>query len=176
MRATHLAPLFLVAAIAACADEAVKATAMLGPTTGNSLTGLASFEQSGDKVELTLSVESAMPGEHGVHIHEMASCDPDGNKYFGHWNPGMAGTHGLAGDASSHAGDVGNVVVGPNGRGGLTTPFRTDRWTIGTGMPNDVVGKVIVVHERRDDLMSQPTGNVGPGIGCGVIRLPAKKE
>ena len=71
----------------------------------------------------------------------------------------MAGPH--------HLGDVGNIEVGPDGKGTVTRT--TDRWTIGDGTSTDVPGKSLVIHGGTDDPKSQPAGNAGSRIGCGVI-------
>lgn len=158
------------------AASVAKAQAKLDPTSAMSMAkGDAKFDQVGNEVVLDLKVEGASPGEHAVHIHEKGDCGTTmdamgmavpGGGAGGHWNPEMM-KHGKFGEGMHHLGDVGNVTVGADGKGTLT--FRTSRWSIGTGMPNDVVGKSVVVHAGKDDFMTDPTGNAGGRIACGVI-------
>ena len=149
--------------------SAKQAIATVGPTSGNSTTGIAIFTQDGDQITLTIEIENASPGLHAVHIHESGDCSsPDGKSAGGHWNPtGVA--HGKWGEDEFHLGDIGNITVGEDGRGSIE--LTTDLWEIGTGSDVDVVGKGIIVHAGADDFTSQPSGNAGARIGCGVILL-----
>jgi superoxide dismutase, Cu-Zn family len=148
-----------------------QATVAVEAKSAATLTGKASFTQKGKDVVFKLDVEKAPPGEHAVHVHEKGDCSsPDGKSAGGHWNPENQ-PHGQWGHDGHHLGDIGNFTVGQNGKGTIT--LTTDKWTIGTGAPNDVVGKAIIVHEKVDDFKTQPTGNAGGRIGCGVIVGPA---
>jgi Cu-Zn family superoxide dismutase len=106
-----------------------------------------------------------------VHIHMMGDCSMDGMAAMGHWNPAMK-MHGKWGMGEFHLGDIGNVTVGADGTGMLT--LSTNLWTVGDGTAmNDVVGHAFMVHMNPDDFVTQPTGNAGARIGCGVIaKLP----
>lgn len=137
---------------------------------GSKLKGKATFTQN-DKGELVLRIDvsDAPPGEHAVHIHDKGDCSsPDGKSAGDHWNPTHMehGKWGAPGE-HHHLGDIGNMSVGPDGKGTIT--LETSKWTAGTGATNDVVGHAIVVHGGLDDFKSQPAGNAGPRIGCGVI-------
>ena len=137
---------------------------------GSKLKGKATFTQN-DKGELVLRIEvsDAPPGEHAVHIHEKGDCSsPDGKSAGDHWNPTHMehGKWGAPGD-HHHLGDIGNMNVDAGGKGTLT--LETSKWTAGGGGVNDVIGHAIVVHGGVDDFKSQPAGNAGPRIGCGVI-------
>lgn len=137
---------------------------------GSKLKGKATFTQN-DKGALVLRIEvsDAPPGEHAVHIHDKGDCtSPDGKSAGDHWNP-MHMEHGKWGAPGDHyhLGDVGNLSVEPNGKGTLT--LETTKWSAGGGGISDVVGHSIVVHGGVDDFKSQPAGNSGPRIGCGVI-------
>lgn len=147
---------------------------------GATLTGKAEFRQKDGAKDVTakIDVEKAPPGEHAVHIHEKGDCSsPDGKSAGGHWNPGSE-AHGQWGHDHFHLGDIGNMKVGEDGKGTIT--LTTDKWTIGGGGPNDVIGKSVIVHEKVDDFTTQPTGNAGNRIGCVVIAeqqgSPAKPE
>ena len=146
-----------------------QAIATIAPTSGNSVTGTAIFTQNGDQITLTIEIQNASPGIHAVHIHENGDCSsPDGKSAGGHWNPtGVA--HGKWGEGEFHLGDIGNITVGEDGTGSIE--LTTDLWEIGTGSDVDVVGKGIIVHADADDFTSQPSGNAGARIGCGVIVL-----
>lgn len=149
------------------ATEAASAKATLQAKSGNTtLAGTATFSGDPGKVSVTLQVTGAPEGSHGVHIHETGDCSAaDAMSAGGHWNPTM-GMHAAPG-ATSHLGDLGNMTVGADGKG--TISLTNAMWEIGTGSTKDVVGKAIVVHAMTDDLMTQPTGNSGGRIGCGVI-------
>jgi Cu-Zn family superoxide dismutase len=114
-----------------------------------------------------LKVQNLPPGQHAAHLHEKGDCSAaDGSSAGGHWNP-MTHEHGKWDNGAHHLGDIGNIEVQPDGSGTVT--LTTDKWTIGTGQPNDIVGKAIIVHEKQDDFQTQPTGNAGGRVGCGVV-------
>lgn len=118
----------------------------------------------GDVVKVTIDVQDAPPGSHGVHVHENGDCSaPDASSAGGHFNPeGMP--HGDLGGAR-HPGDFGNLEVGADGRG--HRELAIDTLTLGPGGLS-VIGRAVVVHERPDDF-SQPNGNAGRRIACGVV-------
>ena len=148
---------------------AKEAVATIAPTSGNSVTGMAIFIQTGDEITLMIEIQNASPGLHGVHIHENGDCSaPDGTSAGGHWNPTDV-EHGKWGEGEFHLGDIGNITVGEDGTGSIE--LTTDLWEIGTGSDIDVVGKGVIVHADADDFVSQPSGNAGARIGCGVIVL-----
>ena len=149
--------------------SAKQAIATIGPTSDSSVTGMAVFTQNGDQITLTIEIQNASPGIHAVHIHENGDCSaPDGTSAGGHWNPTDV-AHGKWGEGEFHLGDIGNITVGEDGTGSIE--LTTDLWEIGTGSDIDVVGKGIIVHADADDFISQPSGNAGARIGCGVIVL-----
>ena len=145
------------------------AVAEIAPASGSQVTGIAVFEQHGEQITLTVEIENASPGLHAVHIHEKGDCSaPDGSSAGGHWNPtGVA--HGKWGEGEFHLGDIGNISVGEDGTGILE--LTTDLWEIGTGSAIDILGKGIIVHADEDDFTTQPSGNAGARIGCGVISI-----
>ena len=146
-----------------------QAIAIINPTSDSTVTGMAVFTQSGNSIELSIEVKNSSPGVHTVHIHENGDCSsPDGKSAGGHWNPTEV-AHGKWGEGEFHLGDIGNITVGDDGSG--TIELSTELWEIGTGSILDVVGKGIIVHAGADDFMSQPSGNAGARIGCGVIEL-----
>lgn len=148
---------------------ALMATATIGETNESGLTGKAVFTQNGDNIKFVISLANASPGEHAVHIHETGDCSaPDGKSAGGHWNPtGVA--HGKWGEGEFHLGDIGNLTANAQGMGKLE--LTTNLWEMNTGSDIDFVGKAIIVHADADDFVSQPSGNAGPRIGCGVIKM-----
>ena len=146
-----------------------QAIATIAPTSGSNVTGMAVFTQNGDQVTVTIEIQNASPGLHAVHIHENGDCSsPDGKSAGGHWNPTDV-AHGKWGEGEFHLGDIGNITVDEDGTGSIE--LTTDLWEIGTGSDIDVVGTGIIVHADADDFISQPSGNAGARIGCGVIVL-----
>jgi len=152
---------------AAAKPGAGEALAELAPKSGSEVTGQAAFFTEGDKVTLSLSIQNLPPGVHAVHIHEHGDCSAeDGSSAGGHWNP-MGHDHGKWNQTPFHMGDLGNVTADEYGNGALS--ITTSLWTIGTGQADDIVGKSIIVHASADDYVTQPTGNAGGRIACGVI-------
>jgi Cu-Zn family superoxide dismutase len=143
-----------------------KATAMIEAKSGSGMKGHAQFLKDGGKVKFSIHIQGATPGEHAVHLHEKGDCsDPEGKSAGGHWNP-TSEAHGKWGTSPFHHGDIGNIV-GPDGKGSLN--IETDLWTIGGNPGTDVIGKAVIVHAAPDDFKTQPTGNAGGRIGCGVV-------
>lgn len=117
------------------------------------------------------------PGQHGIHIHETGECDPSGETPFesagGHFNPTGA-SHGSPEDQDSHAGDLGNLEVDETGTFGAD--FVTDKVTLEPGAENslaDADGSAIIIHAGEDDLETDPSGESGDRVACGVI-FPAE--
>lgn len=148
--------------------------------------GTATFTEGDDGV-VTVEIEGQdLPaGDHGIHVHETGLCDPSGDEPFSsagaHFNP--AGTqHGgpptVSGTpeatATGHAGDLGSITVGTDGTG--MTTVETDRFTLSIGPTSlqDADGSALVVHADPDDLTTDPSGNSGAGIACGVVFPPAE--
>jgi Cu-Zn family superoxide dismutase len=133
------------------------------------LNGTARFDQDGDQVtmKLNLSVPSKANKSVAVHIHEMGDCGEMGKHAGGHWNPTNK-NHGKWGGDSFHSGDIGNVQLDANGNG--TIELKTDLWSIGGDSTKNILNKTIIVHAGVDDYTSQPSGNSGDRIGCGVIQ------
>jgi Cu-Zn family superoxide dismutase len=149
-----------------------KAVAVIESKSDSHVTGKATFREAHGKVTLKLKIEGAEPGTHAVHLHEKGDCTaPDGVSAGGHWNPTHE-DHGKWVTPPFHRGDIGNVEVGADGRGTLT--LTTDLWTIGGAPETDVVGKGIIIHAKADDFTTQPTGNAGGRVGCGVVKRAKK--
>lgn len=143
------------------------ATAKLEPTRGNAVTGKVEFAQRGNMVILTATLSGLTPGPHGFHIHERGDCNsPDAMSAGGHFNP-TGKRHGSPLIPDHHAGDLPMLVADGGGKASLTT--QVEGVTIGGGGPTDIVGRSVVVHAGGDDYSSQPAGNSGPRVACGVI-------
>jgi superoxide dismutase, Cu-Zn family len=154
------------------AGGAAKASAAIESKSGSTVKGLAEFTQEGKKVKLTIHIEGATPGVHAVHLHEKGDCsDPEAKSAGGHWNP-TTESHGKWGSTPFHHGDIGNIEVGADGKGAYSV--ETDLWSIGGDPGTDVVGKAVVIHAAADDFKTQPTGNAGGRVGCGVIAAAGK--
>ena len=146
-----------------------QAGAHIEPLGDNELTGIAVFTDLDDSISLLVEVEGLAPGLYAVHIHENGDCSAaDGSSAGGHWNPTNT-SHGRWGEGEFHLGDLGNIEVETDGIGFLE--LETDLWEMGSGSDIDVVGKSIIVHAGADDFTSQPSGNAGARIGCGVVEM-----
>lgn len=142
------------------------ATATIESRSNSTVTGSARFEQTGNKVKVIVEINGATPGQHGLHIHEKGDCsDPAGKSAGDHFNPSQS-EHGSLDKPMHHAGDFGNMTVGEDGKGKME--FETDTISLAPG-PTAVLNRSIVVHEKPDDTVTQPSGNSGARIGCGVI-------
>jgi superoxide dismutase, Cu-Zn family len=142
------------------------ATAQLKPTQGNTAAGTVRFTQEGTRVNVRVQVSGLTPNqEHGFHVHERGDCSsPDGMSTGGHFNPG-AQPHGPQG-APHHSGDM--PALKADAAGNAQASFQIDGVSIGSG-PADLIGKGVIVHAKPDDYATQPTGNSGARIACGVI-------
>jgi Cu-Zn family superoxide dismutase len=154
------------------AEPAHDAVVQIAPTQGNTVTGSLAATGTPQGVHLTGSIQGLKPdAEFGFHIHEKGDCSaPDGSSAGGHFNPTQA-QHGNPTGSSHHAGDMLNIKSNAEG------VAQVDVTAAGTtlhGDPNtDVMGKAIVVHESPDDYSTQPSGNSGKRVACGVIAAPS---
>lgn len=150
-----------------------RAVADIEEVDGSGLAGTVEFVDIGDAVEIRYNlVGFTTEGMHGFHVHENGSCAPDSagtpaGAAGGHFNP-LASDHGAPSNAPAnrHAGDLGNVEPEATG---AAVGARVDSVLAFTG-PTSLIGKAVVVHAGEDDLASQPSGDAGNRIGCGVIR------
>ena len=147
---------------------APSASARLESRSNSHVTGTAFFSQKDGEVQLVLELTGLTPGEHAFHIHEKGDCSAeDASSAGGHWNP-TAENHGKWGTHPFHRGDVANLTADASGKASLT--FSTSLWSIGGDPTRDIVGHAIVVHAKKDDFTTQPTGDAGGRIACGVIQ------
>ncbi|MBM3116856.1 superoxide dismutase family protein [Jeongeupia naejangsanensis] len=161
----HALMLTAVATLSACSlmpSSTQTAQATLLPTSGQTTTGKVSFRQSGDTLLLDVTLSGLTPGQHGFHVHEKGDCSaPDASSAGGHFNPDKH-LHGSPDAQDHHLGDLGNVVAGADGRVSTSLTIKGVRL-------DQLLGRSLIVHAGADDLKSQPAGNSGARIACGII-------
>jgi superoxide dismutase, Cu-Zn family len=162
-----IASAVLLVACATTPNEPLRATAQLQPTKGSKTFGEATFEQAGDRVHVVVYVQGLKPGqEHGLHIHEVGDCSSgDGMSTKGHFNP-HGKPHARHDSPERHAGDLPSLKAGKNGRAKVDAML--DVISVGPGA-GSIIGRGLIVHADPDDFKTQPTGNAGARIACGVI-------
>jgi Cu-Zn family superoxide dismutase len=152
----------------AAADSPARAHALLAPASDSDVSGTLSFVSSAEGVRITGRIAGLEPGStHGFHIHENGNCSaPDASSAGGHFNP-IQQPHGHPAEGPRHAGDLPNQQA--NAEGVATVDVLAHDVELGTGANTDIVGRAIVVHAKPDDYTSQPSGDSGARIACGVI-------
>jgi Cu-Zn family superoxide dismutase len=172
-RAVSLATIALAAlALPACSNmgqvfsKKQSATAVLAPTKGNSVSGTVNFIQKGDVVLVEAKVNGLKAnGTHGFHIHEKGNCNGDASGAGSHFNPASSQHGGPSGNAR-HGGDLGNLKADASGYAQASLEIRGI--SLGTDA-NSVIGRAVIVHAGMDDQKSQPAGNSGARVACGLI-------
>lgn len=171
----RMLPLSLLAlAVSACAgtharhaEDGVRAARVsLASTQGQLARGELQLRQQADGVHVTGTLQGLKPdAEHGFHVHEKGDCSAlDASSAGGHYNP-TGSAHGNPMSGPHHAGDVPNVRADASGRAQVDVRIGG----VSLGAANDIIGRAIVVHADPDDYASQPAGNSGARIACGVI-------
>ncbi|KHD89049.1 MAG: superoxide dismutase [Bdellovibrio sp. ArHS] len=142
-----------------------RAQAVLKSSHDSKVKGIIHFSE-GEKLKIEILAEGLKPGPHGFHIHEVGDCSKgDFSSAGGHFNPSQ-GHHGSMDSKQRHAGDLGNLMA--NSKGKANTTIVVSDLTLKPGA-NSIIGRSVVIHKDKDDLKSQPAGNSGPRIACGVI-------
>lgn len=163
------APLTPTPADPAAAVEAARtASATLSPTEGHETRGTLQFEPVDGGIRVTGEI-TGLPGgsEHGFHVHETGDCSaPDATSAGGHFNPASR-AHGRVGQGEHHAGDSDNITA--TAAGIAVVDRRLEGATLGDGAATDIIGKGVIVHAKPDDYKTQPTGDAGDRLACGVI-------
>jgi len=149
------------------ASTTTKAIAVLNPTEGNTVQGVVSFTKTDKGIHIQAGIEGLAPGLHGFHIHEYGDCSsPDAASAGGHFNPGKM-PHGAPNAEKHHAGDLGNIGADGAGAARLEVVAKG----ISFDGADSIIGRAMIVHASPDDFTTQPTGNAGARIACGVIGL-----
>lgn len=177
----------LLGTVAACAGSLLTrhpvavAAATLADSAGRTVGTASMWQEAGGLVHVNVEAVTCAPaactglspGGHGLHFHSVGSCVAAATPVFssagGHYNP-LGKAHGLSNPAGPHAGDAPNLVVGADGSGKAS--FTTDRVTLTSGATSllDADGSALVIHAGSDDQTSQPAGNSGGRVACGVLR------
>jgi Cu-Zn family superoxide dismutase len=158
-----------LALVLGCGESAPPAAkAVLVDTQGKKV-GEASLSETPQGVKIVLKVENLPPGLHAFHIHEKGVCGtPDFQSAGGHFNP-LGKKHGLKNPQGPHAGDLPNLNVGADGRGSLEAVATQVTLKAGKNSLFQPGGTSLVIHAQPDDDMTDPAGNAGARIACGVI-------
>ncbi len=143
------------------------ACAVMYPTKDNKVTGVVKFTQLKKGIHIVATFHGLTPGKHGFHVHEYGECtSDDGMCTGGHFNPTNA-PHGAPTDSNVHVGDFGNIIADADGN----AQYNEINYHITLHGPHSIIGRGLIVHADPDDLHTQPTGNSGKRIGCGVIGI-----
>lgn len=144
------------------------ATARLEARSGSQVSGSVTFTQVGELVRVNGEVAGHTPGIKGWHIHQTGDCsDPKAMSTGGHFNP-REHKHGAPSDAARHAGDLGNLVF--NERGTATIDVTVSGISVSRDKADGIIGRALIIHMDQDDLKTDPTGNAGGRVACGVIQ------
>lgn len=167
-----LLPILLIAGACATATdtaEDLRAVATLEGRSGSNASGIVTFTERADgSVRIRADLTNVPPGLHGFHVHEVGDCSaPDASSAGDHFDPGND-PHAGPEAPRHHAGDLGNIEASSSGR--ASKEMVSNDLTVRSGT-RSVVGKAVVLHANPDDLQSQPSGDAGARIACGVVSL-----
>lgn len=149
----------------------LRAVAILRATDGNKASGIVTFTEVADGVRVDAHITGLTPGKHGFHVHEFGDCSSADGTVAGasaagdHFNPAK-NPHGAPDAAQRHEGDMGNIEADASGAAKLNYVDHTLSLHDGA---KSIIGRSVIVHEKADDLKSQPSGDAGERIACGVI-------
>lgn len=149
----------------------VEAIAYLTPTEGNNVNGVVTFIETPQGLRVIAEITGLTPGEHGFHIHEKGDCSaPDAKSAGEHYNPDQK-PHGSPDNGDHHIGDLGNITAD---RSGIA---RHDRvYPISLKGDHGILGKSVIIHSQADDFKTQPSGNAGSRLACGVIQMKTENR
>ena len=149
-------------------DNSKSVTITFESKSGSTVKGTANFIEKNGEVTFTANFTGLKPGEHAIHIHEKSDCSSaDATSTGGHWNPTFK-KHGRWTDYEHHKGDMDNFYA--NEAGNATVLFKTDEWCVGCAdETRNILGKAVIVHEKGDDYVTQPSGNAGARVACSAI-------
>jgi superoxide dismutase, Cu-Zn family len=148
-------------------EAGTNAICVLLPTANNQARGIVKFTKQPNGMKIVADIEGLTPGDHGFHIHEFGDCSaPDASSAGAHFNPDLK-PHGGPMDAERHAGDLGRITAGADGKAHLEAQDPT----LSFSGARSILGRGMIVHAQTDDFKTQPTGNAGPRVACGVIGI-----
>jgi Cu-Zn family superoxide dismutase len=151
-------------AFVAQGQDMTKATCKLESKSGSQVTGTVTFSKVGDDVQVVGDITGLTPGKHGFHIHEKGDCSaPDAASAGAHFNPTQK-HHGGPMTAEHHTGDFGNIEADASGKAHVDWKGK-----MSLSGADSIIGKSLVVHEKEDDLKTDPSGNSGARQACGAI-------
>jgi Cu-Zn family superoxide dismutase len=166
--ATSLGP--LGDRLAAADSHEPSAVAVLHPTEGNQVSGQVTFTKTSEGVKIVADIQGLEPGKHGFHIHEFGDCTAaDATSAGGHYNP-TDQPHAAPMDKKRHVGDLGNIEAKSDGSAHLELADKV----LSLKGSQSIIGRAVVVHAGEDDLKSQPTGDAGGRLACGVVGYASK--
>jgi Cu-Zn family superoxide dismutase len=149
------------------AASPLMAMCTLSPASDSQVKGWVKFTQMKAYVKIEGEITGLTPGKHGFHVHEKGDCSaPDATSAGGHFNPTNK-IHGGPSSKNRHVGDLGNITADKNGTAKIN--FKDN--VIRLSGDNSILDRSLIVHGDRDDLKSQPVGNAGKRVACGVIEL-----
>lgn len=152
---------------AGASSTPTKAVCVVHPLGDSETAGKVTFTKVDGGIKIEAKITGLAPGKHGFHVHEFGDCSMmDGTCAGGHFNPDGK-PHGGPDSAERHVGDFGNLEANEDG---VATYSRVDKLISFSG-PHSIIGRSIIVHAGADDLKSQPTGDAGGRVGCGVIGI-----
>lgn len=145
--------------------------ALTDPSGTSNLRGQFMATETLEGLQIDVAIQNAPAGLHGIHIHEGSSCADNGNAARGHFNPAGVKHGNLVreGYENAHAGDLGNISIDPDGSGRYSGVV--PGLTVASGK-YAIADHAVILHASTDDFKTQPTGNAGGRIGCGVLGSP----
>jgi superoxide dismutase, Cu-Zn family len=155
-----------LAAVTAPPAAAQTAKATLKNADGKEVGSAQLTQTATGGVLISLAVNGLPPGDHAFHVHAVGKCEPPFTSAGGHFNPTNK-KHGMLSPEGHHAGDMPNLHVPPDGA--LSVDVVNDAITLEKGKPNDANGLALIIHAGKDDYKTDPTGDAGGRIACGII-------